>query len=117
MARISTHVLDLALGRPAANLRVELFRVSPGSREVISSAVTNSDGRTDPPLLTADSIETGIYELVFHAGEYLRVSGAPVNEPPFFEEIPVRFHVSAARGNYHVPLLLAPHGYSTYRGS
>jgi 5-hydroxyisourate hydrolase len=107
MARISTHVLDLAKGRPAAGVRIELFGPSG---EPLCSAVTNIDGRTDAPLLNGDSIPTGRYELVFHAGEYLRTSA-------FLDEIPVRFGVSDPSGNYHVPLLLSPYGYSTYRGS
>jgi 5-hydroxyisourate hydrolase len=107
MARISTHVLDLANGRPAAGVRIELFGPS---RELLCSAVTNTDGRTDAPLLSADSIATGRYELLFHAGEYLPTA-------TFLDEIPIRFGVSDPHGNYHVPLLLSPYGYSTYRGS
>lgn len=117
MARISTHALDIALGRPAAYLRVELFRITDRGREPVCSAMTNADGRTDQPLLAGDSILTGAYELVFHAGAYFRAAGAALDEAPFFDEIPVRFGVAEATGNYHVPLLLAPHGYSTYRGS
>lgn len=111
MARISTHVLDIAKGKPAAGVKIDLCFAG----EPIASAVTNGDGRTDAPLLTAESIPTGKYELLFHAGEYLKSSGAP--EPLFFDEIRLRFHVADAAANYHVPLLLAPHGYSTYRGS
>jgi 5-hydroxyisourate hydrolase len=110
MARISTHVLDLAAGRPAAGMRIELF--GPG-RDLICSAITNADGRTDVPLLILDSIETGSYELIFHAGAYWEASG----DPAFFDEIPVRFNAGDPHGNYHVPLLLSPYGYSTYRGS
>jgi len=116
MARISTHVLDIALGRPAAHLRVELFRITDRGREPVCSATTNADGRTDEPLLAGDSIVTGAYEIVFHAGAYFRAAGA-AGETPFLDEIPIRFGVADAAGNYHVPLLLAPHGYSTYRGS
>ena len=110
MARISTHVLDLASGCPAAGVRVELFGPA---RELICSLATNRDGRTDTPLLSGDAIATGSYELVFHAGGYL---GTAV-DPPFLDEIPIRFGVSDPHGHYHVPLLLSPYGYSTYRGT
>jgi 5-hydroxyisourate hydrolase len=116
MARISTHVLDIALGQPVAGLRVELFRITDGVRKPVCSAITNADGRTDQPLFAGDLIQIGAYELVFHAGAYLRATGA-ASEIPFLDEIPIRFGVAEATGNYHVPLLLAPHGYSTYRGS
>jgi 5-hydroxyisourate hydrolase len=101
MARISTHVLDIAKGAPAAGIAVELY----SGGQVIGSAKTNSDGRTDTPLLSADRIAAGTYELIFHVGG------------PFFDKINIRFTVSDEKGNYHVPLLLAPYGYSTYRGS
>jgi 5-hydroxyisourate hydrolase len=106
MARISTHVLDIAKGAPAAGIRLELYFED----HLIRSGETNADGRTDSPLVSADSLSVGMYELVFHAGAYLP-------EPRFYDEITVRFIVAEAAGNYHVPLLLAPHGYSTYRGS
>lgn len=106
MARISTHVLDIAKGAPAAGIVVELYAAG----QKIASQRTNGDGRTDTPLLTADRISAGAYELVFHVGEYL-------GESAFFDRIAIRFAVADETGNYHVPLLLAPHGYSTYRGS
>jgi 5-hydroxyisourate hydrolase len=111
MARISTHVLDIAKGAPASGITVELY--AAGS--LIHSCGTNSDGRTDAPLLTADRIPAGSYELVFHVDTYLR--GERPTEPPFFDRITIRFVVSDETGHYHVPLLLAAHGYSTYRGS
>jgi 5-hydroxyisourate hydrolase len=101
MARISTHVLDIAKGTPAAGITIELY----AEGHLIQSAVTNSDGRTDQPLLTGDRITAGPYELTFHV------------EQPFYDRITIRFVVSDEEANYHVPLLLAPHGYSTYRGS
>jgi 5-hydroxyisourate hydrolase len=108
MARISTHVLDIAKGRPAAGIPVELrFNAA-----VIASAITNADGRTDEPLLTADAITPGPYELLFRVAAYFQTPGIP-----FLDEIVLHFGVSDASGNYHVPLLVAPHGYSTYRGS
>jgi len=112
MARISTHVLDVAKGRPAEGIAVELRF----NGVVTGSAMTNADGRTNEPLLTAERIEPGFYELVFHAGNYLRACGV-ASEPLFLDEITIRFGVADPHGNYHVPLLLAPHGYSTYRGS
>src|SRR5579883_2870177 len=114
MARLSTHVLDTALGRPAAGLRIELF---DGTGKLVTSVVTNSDGRTGEPLLQAETIPTGTFELRFHAGEYLRAQGVALTEPPFLDEIPIRFGIADARGHYDVPLLLSPYGYSTYRGS
>lgn len=108
MAHISTHVLDIAKGKPAAGVKVDLYFAGA----LVASAVTNADGRTDAPLLAADEIAVGSYELVFHAGDYFQASGVP-----FLNEIPIRFGVSDPHGRYHVPLLAAPHGYSTYRGS
>ncbi len=116
MAGLTTHVLDTALGRPAAGMRIELFRLDDG-RESLKSALTNDDGRCDAPLLAADEIRSGLYEILFHAGEYLRRRHRQLAEPPFLDEIPVRFRVDAADQHYHVPLLLSPFAYSTYRGS
>lgn len=117
MARLSTHVLDTARGTPVAGIVVELHRLRSGQREAVATGVTNADGRTDSPLLEGDRIETGIYELVFHAGEYLRRLGTLLPTPPFLDEIVIRFGIADERANYHVPLLLSPYAYSTYRGS
>jgi 5-hydroxyisourate hydrolase len=111
MARISTHVLDIARGAPAPGIPVELYLAG----NLLASRVTNPDGRTDEPLVTADRIVSGHYELVFHVERYLRAHHAAT--PPFFDRITLRFAVTDEHGAYHVPLLLAPHGYSTYRGS
>jgi 5-hydroxyisourate hydrolase len=113
MARISTHILDTARGRPAEGVRVELYRLADSGRERCAAAVTNADGRTSEPLLSGEVLAVGVYELVFFAGAYLRTSA----QPPFLDEIVIRFGVSEETGNYHVPLLLSPYGYSTYRGS
>lgn len=115
MGRLTTHVLDTALGRPAAGLRIAVFRATnPGT--CLAEMVTNADGRVDRPLLEGAEFTSGTYELNFHAGDYLRAAHG-VSEPPFLDVIPIRFGVAEPGQHYHVPLLLSPHGYSTYRGS
>ncbi len=116
MGKLTTHVLDTALGKPAEGLKIELYRVSGNSHRKIGSFVTNSDGRVDSPLLEGDAFKPGIYELVFYAGDYLDQSGAVTPEPKFLDQIPLRFGLSDD-SHYHVPLLLSPFSYSTYRGS
>lgn len=113
---LTTHVLDTALGCPAAGVPVWLYRISGNTREKIAETVTNGDGRTDAPILPEDKFATGTYELVFFAGDYLRASGQARPEPMFLDQVPIRFGMSEA-SHYHVPLLLSPFGYSTYRGS
>lgn len=115
MGRITTHVLDTAAGRPAAGLKVTLTRLDAGP-QAIAEAVTNTDGRCDKPLLEGPGFALGRYEIAFHVGEYFRRTGARLPDPPFLEVVPVRFGVSEDR-HYHVPLLVSPFGYSTYRGS
>ncbi|MFQ5622163.1 MAG: hydroxyisourate hydrolase [Paracoccaceae bacterium] len=115
--RLTTHVLDTASGAPAAGLRIGLFAVDGSARREISAQVTNRDGRTDAPMLEGADFATGCYELVFHVGEYFRSLSAITDFVPFLDEVPVRFGVSDASAHYHVPLLVAPYGYSTYRGS
>ena len=117
MARLSTHVLDTARGIPAEGVRVELHAVADNQRMPISAAVTNSAGRTDQPLLSGDRIPTGTYELSFFAADYFRQAGAPLPDPPFLEIVVVRFGIADPEGHYHVPLLVSPYGYTTYRGS
>jgi 2-oxo-4-hydroxy-4-carboxy-5-ureidoimidazoline decarboxylase len=114
--RLTTHVLDLTRGRPAAGMRIELFRLDggPGSRERLCDVRTNADGRTDGPLLAGGALRAGVYELVFHAGDYFRAAAA---DKGFLDEVPVRFRIADPSAHYHVPLLAAPGGYSTYRGS
>lgn len=114
--RLTTHVLDTQLGRPAAGLIIELWDVT-GEPSKLKTTVTNTDGRVDEPLLLGDSLRVGIYELRFRAGGYLHSVGASLTSPPFLDVIPIRFGVSNVAQHYHVPLLLSAHGYSTYRGS
>jgi 5-hydroxyisourate hydrolase len=110
---LSTHVLDTANGRPAAGLEIELFKIKGDERSALKTVRTNADGRTDEPLLNEDEFERGIYEIVFHVGEYFGEGG----EPPFLDRVPLRFGVSDPEAHYHVPLLASPWSYSTYRGS
>ena len=117
MARVSTHVLDTSLGKPARGLLIDLHRYVNGERHLLKSVVTNADGRTDEPLLSSDRLEHGVYELTFHAGAYFRHAGVELPDPPFLDEIVIRFGLADPAGSYHVPLLLSPYGYSTYRGS
>ncbi len=113
---LTTHVLDTARGCPAEGLTIELFRVEGDRRTHLKTLKTNDDGRTDEQILPAEKFETGTYELVFHAGAYLDAIGVPPESPRFLDVIPLRFGMSEA-SHYHVPLLLSPFGYSTYRGS
>jgi 5-hydroxyisourate hydrolase len=113
---LTTHVLDTARGCPAAGLRIDLYRLEGEARVPIRTLLTNEDGRTDTPILPAVEFRFGTYELVFHAGDYLDASGTPPENPRFLDVIPLRFGMSEA-AHYHVPLLLSPFGYSTYRGS
>ncbi len=115
--KLTTHVLDTALGKPAAGVKISLFRVADNGSEKIAETVTNSDGRTDAPMLAGAGLIEGTYELVFSAGAYLRSSGQASGEVLFLDEIPIRFGVPDAGAHYHVPLLISPFAYSTYRGS
>ncbi|HET7092464.1 MAG TPA: hydroxyisourate hydrolase, partial [Thermomicrobiales bacterium] len=120
MGRLSTHVLDTAHGRPAAGMAIELWRLAPeetDARTLIRSVTTNADGRTDAPLLAGDQVTIGTYELVFDVGGYFASLGTPLADPPFLGKIPVRFAIADPAANYHVPLLVSPWAYSTYRGS
>ncbi|WP_308915628.1 hydroxyisourate hydrolase [Jannaschia sp. LMIT008] len=110
---LTTHVLDTARGRPAAGLRIELHALDGDASRHVTTAVTNADGRTDGPILPGDAFAHGTYELTFHAGDYLRALGA---DDAFLDRVPIRFAMTQD-AHYHVPLLLSPFGYSTYRGS
>jgi 5-hydroxyisourate hydrolase len=114
MGRLTTHVLDTAAGRPAAGLKVVLRRC--GQAAVVAEAVTSADGRLERALLQGADFSPGCYELSFHVGDYFRARGAALSDPPFLDVIPVRVAI-ADQSDYHVPLLVSPYGYSTYRGS
>ncbi|MDH3669079.1 MAG: hydroxyisourate hydrolase [Paracoccaceae bacterium] len=112
---LTTHVLDTAQGRPAAGMRIALYRLDDETRMPLADAVTNADGRTDAPILPRQDFAIGTYELVFEVGAYLDGLGAP--GPRFLTHVPVRFGIDDPDAHYHVPLLVSPFGYSTYRGS
>lgn len=114
---LTTHVLDTARGLPAPGIAIALYRVSGNSHKKIAEAVTNHDGRTDSPILPAGKFAPGTYELIFFAGDYLRETGQAGTEPLFLDQVPIRFGMSDPDAHYHVPLLLSPYGFSTYRGS
>ena len=116
MGRLTTHVLDIANGCPGAGIRIELFR--PGANaELIATAITNSDGRCDAPMIEGGNFTAGVYELVFHAGDYFDNKGQEDGEHRFLDRVVIRFGINVSDEHYHVPLLLSPFGYSTYRGS
>lgn len=116
MAKLSTHVLDTATGLPARHMRLQLFWVEPQHDVSIKGVVTNADGRTDEPLLTGERFSAGCYKLVFHVGDYFAEQGNP-DARKFLDKVPIVFVVDDATRNYHVPLLVSPWAYSTYRGS
>ena len=111
---LTTHVLDTARGRPAEGMRITLDRLDAGTRERLAETVTNDDGRTDDPILPEGSFATGTYELTFHVGAWLDATG--IDGPRFLDEVPIRFSMTEA-AHHHVPLLVSPFAYSTYRGS
>jgi 5-hydroxyisourate hydrolase len=118
MGRISTHVLDTVLGKPAAGMTIEFFEArSDGGWNRVKSVITNADGRTDQPLLANDEMRRGRFQLRFHVAAYFRARGLDLPDPPFLEFVPLHFGVADPDGHYHVPLLCSPWAYSTYRGS
>ena len=116
MGRLTTHVLDVASGKPAGGLAITLRRAGKHGAAIVE-AVTNSDGRCDRPLLEGDAMQAGAYDLVFEAGDYFDRLGLDLPEPKFLDQVVIRFGIADSAAHYHVPLLLSPYGYSTYRGS
>ncbi|NML31034.1 hydroxyisourate hydrolase [Paraburkholderia antibiotica] len=117
MGKLTTHVLDTANGRPGAGIKVELFALAGDTRRTLKTTTTNHDGRCDEPLLEGDALVAGEYELVFGAGDYFASIGTKVPEPRFVDRVVLRFGIADAGAHYHVPLLVSPWSYSTYRGS
>jgi 5-hydroxyisourate hydrolase len=117
MGKLSTHVLDTANGCPAAGMRVALLRIGDGRAEEIKSVTLDADGRAGGPLLEGAALRPGRYRLVFAVADYFRARGAALAEPPFIDAVPLDFGIADAQSNYHVPLLVSPWSYSTYRGS
>ena len=116
--RLTTHVLDTASGKPAQGVTVSLFAIeASGGRRLLKSTQTNGDGRCDAPFLTGAEMAVGAYELVFEVAAYFRAAGVTLSDPPFLDVVPIRFGIADASAHYHVPLLISPYGYSTYRGS
>lgn len=116
MGRLTTHVLDTARGCPASGVAVTLYRAE-SERELIAEARTNADGRLDSPILEDESFAAGVYELVFEAGDYFRTALSDLPDPMFVDQVVLRFGIADAGQHYHVPLLVSPWSYSTYRGS
>ena len=116
MGKLTTHVLDTARGRPGAGITVELYAFGE-ERRFLTTTTTGEDGRCPRPLLEGDAMAVGVYELVFHAGEYWREAGIDLAAPPFLDRVVIRFGIASPEQHYHVPLLISPYGYTTYRGS
>ena len=117
MGRLTTHVLDTAQGRPGAGIELTVYRIDSGGRTRVAAAVTDADGRSDGALLEGAALSRGVYEIVFGAGAYFARSGATLPDPPFVGDVVLRFGVADPDAHYHVPLLMSPWSYSTYRGS
>ena len=116
-AKLSTHVLDTAHGCPASGMKIELWLLDGEERELVTTVKTNADGRTDTPLLSADEMKIGQYEIIFFAGDYFASKSPTLPKVRFLDRVPVRFGIADAGASYHVPLLCSPWAYSTYRGS
>ena len=114
---LTTHVLDTAQGCPASTMRIQLWRITDNLYTLVKEVYTNKDGRTDKPLLSVDEFSTGSYEIRFAVGAYFALQDVATAQPPFLDEVPVRFAIADLDAHYHVPLLVSPWSYSTYRGS
>jgi 5-hydroxyisourate hydrolase len=117
MGKLSTHVLDVTQGKPGAGVALELYAVNGGNRALLRQTVTNADGRCDAPLLQGDELRVGQYELVFAAGDYFAAQGMTLPKPRFVDRVTIAFGIADPDQNYHVPLVVSPWSYSTYRGS
>lgn len=117
MGKLSTHVLDTTQGKPGAGVRLELYAVTGGTRKLLKTDTTNQDGRCGAPLLEGDAMQAGQYELVFAAGDYFAAQGVELPSPRFLDRVTIAFGIAHADQNYHVPLVVSPWSYSTYRGS
>jgi 5-hydroxyisourate hydrolase len=115
--RLTTHVLDTAHGKPAAGMKIDLCKIERAGTATLKTVATNAEGRTDEPLLEGDDLLVGVYELVFHVGEYFAHLGGDTVRPRFLDLVPVRFGISDHNSTYHIPLLVSRFSYSTYRGS
>lgn len=119
MGKLTTHVLDTAHGCPAAGMAIALWQIDRNTQEgtLLKQVKTNSNGRTDDPLLVNEGLEIGVYELVFEVADYFKTKEIEISDPPFLDSVPIRFGISDRDAHYHVPLLTSPWSYSTYRGS
>jgi 5-hydroxyisourate hydrolase len=117
MGKLTTHVLDTASGTPAARMRIDFASIDANGAQPLRTVYTNAEGRTDHPLLAADAMRVGEFELTFHVADYFRRQGTPLADPPFLDRVSIRFAIADAAAHYHVPLLCSPWAYSTYRGS
>ena len=117
MGKLTTHVLDTMRGKTGAGIALELFRLHADRRELLMRGLTNSDGRSHAPLLGEDAMQVGLYELDFHVGDYFATLGVAQTEPRFLDVVTLRFGIADAKAHLHVPLLVSPYAYSTYRGS
>ena len=116
MSGLTTHILDTTNGVPAAGVKIELYKLTGGVRSKVRETISNEDGRTNSPMLSAEQCMPNIYELLFHMGDYFRDKGADLPDQPFFDVVSVRFTILHHTQDYHVPLLASPWGYTTYRG-
>ncbi|MBE8574223.1 hydroxyisourate hydrolase [Vibrio sp. OPT18] len=117
MGRLTTHVLDTTHGLPGAEIKVELYKVNENSTEKLATVLTNSDGRTDAPILAGNDFRPGKYQLVFYVADYYRSKGVELDGVPFLDDVVIRFGLDDPDAHYHVPLLVSPYSFSTYRGS
>lgn len=117
MGKLSTHVLDITLGKPGVGVKLELYAIEAGAKTLLKSEMTNQDGRCNSPLLEGETLKTGQYELVFAAGDYFDAQGVTLPNPKFIDRVTLAFGIADVTQNYHVPLVVSPWAYSTYRGS